>query len=104
MVKWFSATGSSPKAILEGLRMRKKEGGEELISTIRTLYNAKAKMKREALEFRTITQDVLHTLQQRKYFYASRRSETDNTTLEDLMFAHPESHHITCYACSPTSS
>ena len=68
MVKWFSATGSSPKAILEGLRMQKKESDVELISSIRTLYNAKARMKREALEFRTITQDVLHTLQQRNYF------------------------------------
>ena len=63
MVKWFSASGSSPKAILEGLRMQKKESGMELISSIRTFYNAKDKMKREALEFRTITQDVLHTLQ-----------------------------------------
>ena len=74
--------------------MQKKKSSVELISSIRTLYNAKAKMKREALEFRTITQDVLHTLQQRNYFYASRRSETDNTTLEDLMFTHPESRHL----------
>ena len=53
MVKWFSATGSSPKVILESLRMQKKESSVELISSIRTLYNEKAKMKREALEFRT---------------------------------------------------
>ena len=94
MVKWFSATGSSPKAILEGLRMQKEEDGVEFVSSIRTLYNAKAKMKREALEFRTITQEVLYRLQQRNYFFVSRRSETDDTTLGDLMFAHPDSRHL----------
>lgn len=94
LVKWFSATGSSPKSILEGLRMQKKEDGAELVTSIRTLYNAKAKLKMEALEHRTITQDVLYRLRERNYFFNVRRSNTDDNTLTDLIFAHPDSRHL----------
>ena len=86
MCKWMKDIGTPPKAISYGLR----QADANSVTSSRSLENTLNKLAVEERGNRTMTQDTLHHLRERGYYYEFRRSPDDDNVLNDLFLAHPD--------------
>jgi hypothetical protein len=82
-----SAAGTPPKAVLLGLENQDPES----VSTRRNIYNHKQMLRRKNRAGLTIPQYALKLLNEKNYYYPSRRSLAGDDTLRDLFMSHPDS-------------
>jgi hypothetical protein len=78
-----------PKDILGAL----KEQNSENVASLKTVYNARAKLKQSSRVGRTPMQVLFSVLQQNKYIYTPMVDEATNT-VEGVFFIHPTSHTL----------
>ena len=75
-----------PKEILDHL----KREDPNIRTTLKHIYNARNKIKSEAMGGRTVMQQLMHYIDQYGYFIWHRLDEA-TSQLSDLMFCHPRS-------------
>ncbi|MCL7025726.1 hypothetical protein MKW94_019008 [Papaver nudicaule] len=82
----LTKSGARPRQVLSTLKERSKEN----MSTMRTIYNARATLKLMEIEGKSAMQQVLGFLLKHQYVEWHRKDkETDE--LKDIFWAHPES-------------
>ena len=86
MARWMKEIGTPPKSIGYGLRQL----DETSVTSLRSLTNTLNMMVAEERGSRTMTQDTLHHLRERGYYYEFRRHPDDDNVLSDLFLAHPD--------------
>ena len=91
MVKLLSSHGTPPKPILS--IMHGKEKGK-CVTSRKQLYNAKAKLKMEAMGERSLTQDMLFQLTEKNYFWCARKKPGATDQIGDLFLSHEGSRHL----------
>ena len=80
----LSISGVKPKDVLCGLKRRHEDNA----STMKTIYNAKTKLRIHEMEGRTAMQQLLKVLVAKHYVYWYRSDETTDEVL-DLFWANP---------------
>lgn len=89
MVKEMTQQNVEPKVILPAV----KEKFPDNKSSKRTLYNARAKIKKSLQSGDTPMQVFFHELEKHKYYYRYRADKTTNV-IEGVFFIHPKSHSL----------
>ena len=82
-----SAAGTPPKAVLLGLQNQDSES----VSTRKNIYNHKQNLRRKNRAGLTIPHYALKLLNEKGYYYPSRRRSGGDDTLKDLFVSHPDS-------------
>ena len=77
---------AKPRNILTDLKERNKES----VTGIKQVYNARTRWRKGQREDKTELQYLITKLEKHRYVYFTR-ANSEETTLEDLFFAHPES-------------
>ena len=85
-----SAAGTPPKAVLLGLENQDSES----VSTRRNIYNHKQNVRRKNRAGLTVPQYALKLLNEKRYYYPSRRMPGGEDTVRDLFVSHPDSRHL----------
>jgi len=67
-----------------------KEKNKESVTIIKQVYNVRTRWRKGQREDKTEMQYMISKLEKHKYVYFTR-ANSEETTLEDLFFAHPES-------------
>ena len=75
-----------PKEILDHL----KREHPSIRTTLKHIYNARNKIKVEAMGGRTVVQQLMHYIEEHGY-YMWNRTDQDSNQILDLMFCHPRS-------------
>jgi len=86
VTKTLSKSHVKPKEILDHLRRE----DPTIQTSLKHIYNARNKMKAEALGGRTVIQHLMQNITQNEYLQWHRVDPTGNE-INDLMFAHPRS-------------
>ncbi|OVA14298.1 hypothetical protein BVC80_9021g23 [Macleaya cordata] len=86
LVVQLTASGARPREVLTALKERNKDNH----STIRTIYNARARLRLHETEGRPIMQQVIKLSTQYHYVEWHRRDE-EMDEVKDIFWAHPES-------------
>ncbi|KAI3996886.1 hypothetical protein MKX01_021162 [Papaver californicum] len=82
----LTTSGLRPQQVLKVLKERNKENQ----STIRTIYNARAKLRMLEMEGKSVMQQILKLSTQFHYMEWHRKDEETNE-LKDIVWSHPES-------------
>ncbi|MCL7027564.1 hypothetical protein MKW94_014984 [Papaver nudicaule] len=82
----LTTSGLRPQQVLKVLKERNKENH----STIRTIYNARAKLRMLETEGKSVMQQILKLSTQYHYMEWHRKDEETNE-LKDIVWSHPES-------------
>jgi hypothetical protein len=77
---------AKPRNILTDL----KERNQESVTGIKQVYNARTRWRKGQREDKTELQYLITKLEKHRYVYFTR-ANSEETTLEDLFFAHPDS-------------
>ncbi|MCL7028637.1 hypothetical protein MKW94_006152 [Papaver nudicaule] len=86
LVIHLTNTGVQPQQVLEALKEKSKDN----YSTLRTIYNVKAKLRKSQVEGKPAMQQVMELLTQ--YHYVEKhRSDAETGEVRDVFWAHPES-------------
>ncbi|KAI3873903.1 hypothetical protein MKW98_001552 [Papaver atlanticum] len=86
LVIHLTATGVQPQQVLTALKEKSKEN----YSTLRTIYNVKAKLRKSQVEGKPAMQQLMELLTQ--YHYVEKhRSNEETGEVRDVFWAHPES-------------
>ncbi|KAI3847457.1 hypothetical protein MKX03_001970 [Papaver bracteatum] len=82
----LTTSGLRPQQVLKVLKERNKENH----STIRTIYNARAKLRMLEMEGKSVMQQILKLSTQFRYMEWHRKDE-ETDELKDIVWSHPES-------------
>ncbi|RZC65214.1 hypothetical protein C5167_008904 [Papaver somniferum] len=82
----LTTSGLRPQQVLKVLKERNKENH----STIRTIYNARAKLRMLEMEGKSVMQQILKLSTQFHYMEWHRKDE-ETDELKDIVWSHPES-------------
>ena len=74
-----------PQNILTNLKKNNKES----VKTIKQVYNVRTRWHKGIIGDKTEMQYLISKLEEHKYVYFTR-ANSEETTLEDIFFAHPE--------------
>lgn len=85
LIAELSLAGAKPKDIICGLKRRHQDNA----SMMKTIYNAKSKIRIHEIEGRTTIQQLLKILVEKHYTYWFRSDEITDEVL-DLFWAHPD--------------
>jgi len=80
---------AKPRNILTDLKEKNKEN----LTLIKQVYNARTRWRKGQREDKTELQYLITKLEKHQYVYFTREN-SEETTLEDLFFAHPDSVDI----------
>ncbi|XP_026459870.1 protein FAR1-RELATED SEQUENCE 5-like [Papaver somniferum] len=92
---YFSVGGVKPALILSTLKRQNKK----IVSTARTIYNAKSKFRTKVMEGRTKMHNLLQLLDEHHYVTSNRREDSSGRVLE-LFWSHPDGSRLA--QCFPT--